>query len=101
MPYFAVYALDRPGVLNQRTALRPSHRERLRAHDHPVAIKIGGPLLDDAGEMVGTLLVIEAADRQAVQHYLAGDPYVVADLFASVDVRPFAWGLGLPEPGNG
>ena len=95
--YFAVYALDAPGMGEVRAANRAAHRERLRVHDHPVTVRIGGPLTDGDGTMVGTLLVIEAPDRGAVERFVEGDPYVEAGLFGSIDIRPFAWGLGLPE----
>ena len=101
MSYFSIYALDRPGMSEKRQALRPSHRERLRLHDHPVKVHVGGPMLDEQGAMIGTLLIIEAGNREQVQSYLAGDPYVAADLFQTLDIRPFAWGLGVPERVNG
>ena len=97
MPYFAVHALDRPGMQERRTELRPGHRERLRRHDHPVTVRIGGPLTDEGGQMIGSLLVIEAHDKAAVEAYLTGDPYMQADLYERVEIRGFAWGLGQPE----
>ena len=93
MPYFAVHAIDRPGLGALRSELRPPHRERLRLHDHPVTVRIGGPLLDEAGAMAGSLLVIEADSRAAVDAYLAGDPYVRGGLFERIEVREFLWGL--------
>jgi uncharacterized protein YciI len=96
MPFFAIYALDKPGMLELRTALRPSHRERLRHHDHPVIVHIGGPLLDNDAAMAGSLLVIEAADLSAVQAYLDQDPYIANGVFERVEIRPFAWGLNPP-----
>ena len=101
MPYFSVYAMDRAGVLDERTASRPSHRARLREHDHAVTVHVGGPVLSAGGAMAGTLLIIEAADQAAVEHYLAGDPYVAAGIFDTIDIRPFAWGIGLPESAHG
>jgi uncharacterized protein YciI len=94
--YFAVYALDKPGSAAIRAENRPAHRARLRQHDHPVKARIGGPLTDEAGAMIGTLLVIEAETRAAVEAFMAGDPYAAAGLYASVEIRPFAWGLGAP-----
>lgn len=101
MAYFCVYAIDRSGAQELRASLRPSHRQRLREHDHPVAVRIGGPLRSEAGEMIGTLLVIEAEDRQQVERYFDGDPYVAAGLFESIAIRHFDWGLGLPENHHG
>jgi len=101
MAYFCVYALDRPGTGALRQSLRPSHRERLRSHDHPVSVRIGGPLRNETGDMVGTMLVIEADEKRQVESYFEGDPYVTAGLFASVDIHHFDWGLGLPETAHG
>ena len=97
MPFFAVIADDRPGTGAEREALRPAHRKRLRDHDHPVAVRVGGPLLDENGMMNGSLLIIEAASREAVLEFLKGDPYVAAGLYGRCEVRPFSWGLGRPE----
>jgi uncharacterized protein len=101
MPYFSVYAHDNPGMRAQRLELRPSHRARLRAHDHPVAIHVAGPLLSTDGEMVGSMFVIEAAERAAVERFMAGDPYVEAGLYRRCEIFEFAWGLGAPEGRNG
>jgi uncharacterized protein len=97
VPYFCVHAFDHPGRLDDRKRLRETHRARLRQHDHPVAVCIGGPLLGDDGQMVGTMLVIEAATRSDVEAYLADDPYVAEGLFMAVSIQGFLWGLGQPE----
>ena len=101
MPYFAVYATDAPGKGAVRATHRPTHRARLRAHDHPVIVRIGGPLLDDAGDMCGTMLVIEAQTQADVMQFVAGDPYAQASVYESVQIRPFVWGLGQPEENDG
>lgn len=101
MTYFCVHAFDHPGRLDERLRLRDVHRARLRQHDHPISVRIGGPLVDDGGAMIGTMLVVEAENREAVEAFLAGDPYVLAGLFREVTVTGFNWGLGLPEPVDG
>lgn len=101
VPYFCVHALDKPDMLDRRQALRPDHRARLRRHDHPVRVHVGGPLLGGDGAMVGTMLIVEAATRNEVLAFLAGDPYAAAGLFETVTVTGFDWGLGRPEPDDG
>lgn len=99
--YFAVWASDKPGVLATRVALREAHRARLREpRGHAVKVVLGGPTLgeavaDPAAAMNGSLLVIEADHIDAVHDFLAGDPYVLAGLYASIEVRPWVWGIGL------
>ena len=48
-----------------------------------------GPFLNDAGEMHGSLVVIEVEDMAAAQAWADKDPYALAGLFA--DVRIEAW----------
>lgn len=101
MGYYAVYALDAPDKVDVRAAHRPAHRERLRAPGRPLTVHVGGPLLSNAGDMIGSLLIIEADDGDMVRDFVAGDPYSQHDLYASVDIRQFDWGLGVPERADG
>jgi uncharacterized protein YciI len=97
--YFAVFATDRPGATKLRAEVRETHRRYLRAPEgHAVAVRLGGPTLDEStGAMNGTLLVVEAVDIAAVRAFVADDPYSHAGLFASVEIRPWRWGLGNPD----
>ena len=64
--YFVVFATDKREMGEVRQRVRPSHREYLRHHHHPVKVVIGGPTLDSTTEqMNGTLLVIEAGATSA------------------------------------
>ena len=47
--------------------------------------------------MNGTLLVLQAEDIDAVRRFVADDPYVHEGVYKSVEVRPWAWGLGTPK----
>ncbi|MBQ0757122.1 MAG: hypothetical protein KBT54_08450 [Amphritea sp.] len=96
--YFVVFATDKPGMASARAEARPTHREYLRQHDHPVRVRVGGPTFNASAEqMNGTMLVIEADEIKQVHEYLKGDPYQAAGIFESIEVRPWSWGLGLPE----
>lgn len=95
--YFAVFARDRPGQSELRSRLRPEHRSWLRhPGDHPIVVRLGGPLLDAEGAMDGTLLVVEADSKEAVQRFLAEDPYCRNDLFEDIQVHQWQWSLGQP-----
>ena len=95
--YFAVIARDKAGQAELRNRLRPEHRAWLRAPgEHPVVVRLGGPLLGPDGAMDGTLLVVEAASKEAVQAFLADDPYCRNQMFAQLEVRQWQWSLGQP-----
>ena len=96
--YYVIFGTDKPDHLKIREAQRPAHRDYLRDNPHPVKVHLGGPTLDPAGErMNGTMLVVEAESEAAVRAFLADDPYSRAGIFATLEVRPWAWGLGKPE----
>ncbi len=85
---FAIYCLDKEGHTQTRLDNRPAHAEHLKAHNDQLLL--AGPLLsEDGGTMLGSLLVVEMADRAAVDRFLAADPYSKAGLFQSVTVKPF------------
>lgn len=91
---YAVHAVDRAGLADARAAARDAHRHFLRApHASGVRVVLGGPLLNEAGAMNGTLLVVQAGSIDAVRRFVADDPYTAQDLFASVDVREWRCGL--------
>lgn len=93
---FIVWATDRAGALPERLRVREAHRARLRAPaPHAVEVLLAGPTLDATdGTMNGTLLVVQAADAEAVRAFVDEDPYVAAGVYDRVEIRPWRCGLG-------
>ena len=84
---FALIAYDKPNGLPDRLRLRPRHLEfldGLGAH-----LKLAGPFLDAAGEMNGTILIIEAENQGEAEALFARDPYQQEGLFGSFEIRPW------------
>ena len=85
--FFAIFAVDKPGLLATRMENRPAHRAYGDRYDLPARKIIGVPLTEDDGQtMNGSLLILEAPDRAAAEAYLAGDPYVKAGLFERTSI---------------
>jgi hypothetical protein len=82
---FAVVCLDKPGHLEVRLANRDAHLEHIASTGG--GIGQAGPLLDEAGEMCGSLLIFETEDRATVEAWCAADPYAKAGLFERVEIR--------------
>ncbi len=74
---------DRPGALDLRLANREAHLAYIAKTG---VVTQAGPLLDDNGEMCGSLLVLEVADRATAEAWAARDPYALAGLFESVEI---------------
>jgi uncharacterized protein YciI len=85
---FVALCLDKPDHVPLRLATRDAHLAFLA--EHAAQVKLGGPFLDAAGEKpVGSMLIVEAPDAAAAEALLARDPYAIAGLFASVEVKPW------------
>ena len=83
---FVITAMDREGALPLRMATRANHFDYARTSG---AVRLGGPYLDEQGEMIGSLIIIEAPDLAAARRWQANDPYAKAGLFAHVELRPW------------
>ena len=93
MAQFVAICVDIEGGLERRMSAREAHLAYVRTLP-PGFIKLAGPFLDAAGGMCGSLFIFEAETRETVDAYFAKDPYVLASLFASMDIRP--WRLTIP-----
>lgn len=87
----ALIARDRPGALEVRKANRDAH---LAYIEETGVVSQAGPLLDDAGDMCGSLVILDVADMAAAQGWADGDPYAAAGLFASVELIPWKKVIG-------
>jgi uncharacterized protein YciI len=81
---FMAYCLDKAGALEIRMANRPKHVEYLTSYNDKLIF--AGPLLEGEA-MIGSLLVLDVADRAAMDTFLTNDPYAKAGLFQSVTVH--------------
>lgn len=83
---FLVYSLDNP--ITGKEIRRRTRAEHLQyVSDHKGMFSYGGALLGDNGEMIGTLAIIEAPSRAALDLMLKGDPYNRENLFEKVIIN--------------
>ena len=87
MPQFILLCRDKPDSLALRMETRPAHLEYFQSFGNK--LNLAGPMLDDKGDPIGSLLIVEAADEAAAREIAANDPYNKAGLFAKADVMPF------------
>jgi len=90
---YVIFARDKAGAVQLRLDTRPAHLEHAQRWGD--RIKLGGPMLDDAGQNpCGSVLIIEADSLEQAQSFVADDPYYKAGLFESVTVTPWRKTLG-------
>lgn len=86
---YAFVLLDKPDGAPLRQRVRPEHKAYLAAVGDRIAF--AGPLTADDGQaMIGSLLVIDFASREAAQAWIADEPFTRAGLYASTSVHAFA-----------
>jgi uncharacterized protein YciI len=91
MPLFVISWMDKPGHLPVRMASREAHLDYVRETG---VVRLGGPFLDENGEMCGSMIVIEADDLEMAHAWHALDPYRSAGLFGTSEVKPWRVTVG-------
>ena len=90
---FIMFCIDRPGAEEKRRQALAGHIEYLATN--PIKIVMSGPLVSDDGtKTVGSLYMIDAADRAEVERFQRADPLYNADIWETVEVRAFNKRLG-------
>jgi len=91
MAHFVLICQDKPSSLELRMATREAHLAYARASG---CVRAGGPFLDADGQPIGSMLIIETEGPSEAHSFASHDPYALAGLFASVEVRPWRLALG-------
>ena len=82
----ALIARDKPGAMQTRLDNREAHIGYLKETG---VVSQAGPLLDDNDQMIGSLIVLDVKDVEAVEAWATDDPYAKAGLFSSVELIPW------------
>ena len=83
---FIIMAYDGENMLEKRMEVRPRHLENMSKVEGKVIC--AGGLLDDAGKMKGSALVMEFDSREGLDRYLASEPYIREGVWTKVEVTP-------------
>jgi uncharacterized protein len=92
---YTIYATDSPNSLEQRLANRPPHLARLQALQAEGRLILAGPMpaIDsvDPGPagFTGSLIVAEFNSLEEAKTWANADPFVIAGVYQSVEVKPF------------
>ncbi len=92
---YAILTEDVPDSLPRRLAARPAHLARLQTLRDEGRLLLAGPHpaadCEDPGVagFSGSLVVARFDDLASAEAWAADDPYVHAEVYASVRVKPF------------
>ena len=88
---FVIHARDKAGALATRVAHYDAHKAFLSdTSPRGVRIVMSGPLVaDDGTSMIGSLFLVEAADRATVERFNRADPFHAAGIWQDVAISGF------------
>ena len=92
---YTIIGHDVPDSLTKRLATRPAHMARLQALQNEGRLILAGPFptvdaVDPgAAGFSGSLIVAEFATLRDAETWAQADPYMVAGIYAQIQVKPF------------
>ena len=76
-------------ALKRRLAVRERHLENAARLQADGKLLLGGAILDDDGNMVGSAAIADFESRQALDDWLRSDPYVTGNVWQDIEVLPY------------
>jgi uncharacterized protein YciI len=76
-------------ALDRRMETRPVHlagARQLKADNHFV---LGGAILNDTGQMEGSVMIVQFETEEQFQNWYNNEPYIKAGVWKTVEVKPF------------
>ncbi|WP_298677436.1 YciI family protein [uncultured Lentibacter sp.] len=89
--YIALICTDKANALETRKSNRDAHLAYIAETG---VVAMAGPLLNDAAEMAGSLVILDVEDKAAAESWAANDPYAKAGLFSDVRIQPWKKVIG-------
>lgn len=86
MPFFSIIAKDRAN--SGRQNVRPKHLKHLESLGDKLVL--AGPFQNEAGQSVGSFMVVEAPDLKAATALFEQDPFIREGVFASFEISRFS-----------
>lgn len=75
-------------ALDRRMAARPSHIAEAAELKNSGNIIVGGAILNDDQQMIGSTLYVDFDSREELDQWLAKDPYVTGGVWQDISVLP-------------
>lgn len=91
MKQYLIYAWDGTDelALDRRMNIPPTHLEGDKALKEKGQFLIGGAMLNEAGQMAGSMMVVQFETEEQLQHWLDHEPYITGKVWENIQVIPF------------
>ncbi len=76
------------GAYDRRMSVRPQHLENIERVRQSGNVVCAGGILDDAGKLIGSALIMDFATRELLDDYLASEPYIAAGVWQDIKIEP-------------
>jgi uncharacterized protein len=78
-----------PGALQRRMKVREEHFNKIGQLKKTGEFIFGGAILDETGNMTGSMIVYEFPDRHSLEERLKDEPYITTGVWKSIEIKPF------------
>ncbi len=76
-------------ALERRLKVREEHLEKIEELKQSGNFLFGGAILDVDGKMIGSMIVYELPDKQALDEILKDEPYFTKGVWKKIEIEPF------------
>ena len=76
------------GALERRMKVREEHMRGVEEMVKQKKLLYAAAMLNDAGTMIGSTMIVDFESREALDLYLATEPYVTGKVWETIDVTP-------------
>jgi uncharacterized protein YciI len=78
-----------PDAPDRRVKVRGEHLEKIAVMKKKGEFLFGGAILNEAGNMIGSMIVYEFPDRISLDKRLKEEPYIIAGVWEKIEIQPF------------
>lgn len=76
-------------ALDRRMKVRPDHFATARELKSKNQFVTGGAMLDEAGKMSGSVIIVQFETEDELNDWLSQEPYLTGKVWQQVEIRPF------------
>ncbi len=75
------------GAMGRRMAVREAHLQLAKYMKEEGKLLFAAALLDEDGQMVGSVLMMDFTSREALDRWLSVEPYVTGKVWEKIEVK--------------